>query len=287
MNNELKKLIIKGMLFVTLLLLLFAFTNTHFMNTNNQKEHIHHKENLFNSFIAKNSSIDYLFIGDSHTVSGIVASEIKSNSFNYGVPSESFTDTYFRLRDTLKKNITIKAIVLEVDYSMGHIDIYPAKMHFYKKYILLSDLMKSNKSDKASIIAKYYIPFAGEINTYYMNPRGNIFDRHGTKTREHPPKKISLTEIPNRPYSNTDYLDEIIELCEKKNIDLIFLMYPLYYKNTENHIYYENMYEKLNGTYLLDYTNLFINNSELFTDNKHLSLDGAQKLTAVLNGDLH
>lgn len=89
-----------------------------------------------------------------------------------------------------------------------------------------------------------------------------------------------------------EYLDRIVDLCEKKGVDLIFTMIPYIYNETEVKI--DNWltdYAQEHGIPYISYigaaaSELCLDYETDFSDNGHLNFYGAQKVTMHLSGVL-
>ena len=89
-----------------------------------------------------------------------------------------------------------------------------------------------------------------------------------------------------------EYLDKIVALCEKKDVDLIFTMIPYLYNETEVKI--DNWLEDYARQHEIPYLSyigeeaqeLDLDYQTDFRDNGHLNLYGAQKVTMNLSAFL-
>ena len=75
------------------------------------------QERAYRSLMGE-GEIKYLFLGDSHTINGIIPALIdpQKRSFNYGVTGESIVETYYKLKHILKKERrAIDTVVLPAD----------------------------------------------------------------------------------------------------------------------------------------------------------------------------
>ena len=87
----------------------------------------------------------------------------------------------------------------------------------------------------------------------------------------------------------TSSLQDIIVLCDKNNIELIGIKYPLsneYLSAMNNKSFYADKLFKLNNLRVIDLKNIFSNNDNYFYDQDHLNERGSKEFMKVLSKEL-
>ena len=240
---------------------------------------------------SKNNNIDILLLGNSHLYSGInpknLSSTLGVNAFILASPGTSISDTYYGLKEALKKSDP-KLVVIET-FGINEFNQYNLKEG------ALSDQFKSFNARKDFFIKMASTPLLFKSDNYFY-AWSNTLRNHDfifkdtlqlSKNRaiinKRPKKDNKLylgrfvrfqsglennilakydtlgAPVKGSEYSYSKYAEgyvrEIVELCEEKDIELIFLTLPMYYKHIEN---YRVWNEKLNEI-INKYSNKWLN----------------------------
>ena len=262
--------------------------------------------NIVATFILGNSSyykieshINEVYVGDSHIRQSVVDS-LLINGQNIALNSESFYFTYYRLKKIFESKNNIKTVYLGFSYHSLS-DYYDERI--YGKF--------SN-----SISPKYFylLPFSEQVKIFYYNREHNYLKKIiknsikpilnnsnfggysnnfvNTKSRKSSiEKRINFQYYTDKNLNefskiNLRYLEKIIALSKKHKFDLIIIKTPLdsYYKS-KIPIEYINKYDDTIKKYnlnLIDFENLFIEESLFIPDGDHLSRIGSIKMTKEL-----
>lgn len=132
-----------------------------------------------------------------------------------------------------------------------------------------------------------YFKFRSDTNTYekgYLPLAGSSEDLDSMAF----PDQVMLLEP--QIYQS---LDSVIELCKQRNINLIFVFSPIYYRDFNS---IKNKYQLLqnfkkvadkNGIRYFDYSNVpMCYNKELFKDSRHLNEKGSTEFSGMVAKDL-
>lgn len=281
MQTFLKNIItfIAGLLLINFLMYFFLF-----------------KPAIFDKYIFNKNSIkeyNLFLLSDSH---GAYIAEIPSENriFNFSNTAENYLDMYLKI-NYLTSFLTEKdTILLAIDnhnlssYRSGfgrinenilYVDdfsgIEPAAIesNFYfkpiTKFIPLLD-----PTYNRSILKYLYHQFTESKNV-------TSYSRLSSKGKEAASKKRYNLQFDNKSVSTqqTDYLEKIIELCEKKKITLIGLKFPIsldYWKIMgENDFGIKELWLSHNLK-IIDLHDMFFANDEYFYDQDHLNVKGGK-----------
>jgi hypothetical protein len=245
-----------------------------------------------------NSSPKHLILGHSHPACAFNDSLIE-NTVNLSNPGESYFYTYFKAKQLIEDNPSIKVIFIEftnnqINESMDNWiwgeafmnDRYPK----YSPFIEYNDKMilaRNNFYDFSASISLSLKENSGRLLTQNYNYSKKIggyryLDRNKTDSlvKAVPDdnsylKKIKISE------RNLEYLSKTIQLCQEQNKKVILIRSPLhdqYLGYTNEEVYQEIRKKRFNSIEYLDFSNFPLSNSE-FGDLEHLNYKGAEKFS--------
>jgi hypothetical protein len=247
-----------------------------------------------------------LIIGDSHTQSGIDDSKIK-NALNISQSTEHFLYSYNVLNQILNNNSQIDKVILGISFhSFG--EFYDRYIHdedetmvMFPRYFPILDIesirdinkvpLKQGKNIIKNIIKSLFnnatihnYPFVG---SFYKSYGSNLNDSILNTTLQ----RHYFTNVGNEQgYSEyqVKYLNKIVELCSTKNIELIIINTPIYYK-FYNRIpekfvvnYYSMMQQFKNKIHFYDFHSVEFP-QDCYGDADHLNARGAIKLSLLIS----
>lgn len=235
------------------------------------------------------NTIDYLVIGDSEAYASIAPMELWNEygftGYNLGVPGQRLQDTYYLLERSLE-NQSPKVVVLETNSLHRSSGIYD---EFSK---ILDSIAKQNFA-----VYKYH------NNWKNFNDKKNNEENNKKHWRESVLKGFNYTNAANAyvkgeyreksdsiNYINKTpmyYLDKIIELCDNKNIKLIFYTSPspICWKYEKHNGIVD--FTKNNGIPFIDLNlkldELGINwERDTYDKGDHVNFSGAKKVTKYI-----
>jgi hypothetical protein len=252
--------------------------------------HTKKKWDAFHQF-TKHNNVDVLLLGNSHLYTGInpknLSVTLAANSFILASPGTNIADTYYSLKEALE-HTDPKLIVIET-YGINDFDPFSLTKG------ALSDQFKSFNARPSSVGKLTSTPFLFSSNNYgyaWSNTIRNhefIFNdttqlqKNKALIIKKPKKKKNLYlgryvrfqtglsdsilakyDSLGAPVNGSEYLtggsakkyvQKIVDLCENKNIELMFLTLPMYHSHVAN---YSKWSEKL-GEILNPYPNDWIN----------------------------
>ena len=306
MDKGVKKIILKGTIFVIIVALIVLTMNYIYVTIIlNQKtilrSELQYEENL--------GEIEILFMGDSHPANAINTSYFE-NSFNFAGLSESYDQTYFKFRKTVKDNPNLKVVVIPLEfYSFSD---YRANKYVYVwywlKYLGYDDLYKITGKSKLNLYIGSKIPVLGngvelfrlfgEQDTTRIIQGWNLNEGNWSSVKNKNKVAFDRIKIQFKDKYDIDaelfyYFLKIIDLAEEKNIKVVIVKYPLspeyieeiektpfnvesYYKTVDRFV------SKKGNVMILDYHN-FYTDEKLFANPDHLSIYGANVFSKELS----
>ncbi len=230
-----------------------------------------------------------------HFVSPILKGVTGLNTYNCGFGGSDLLFSKIQLHEALKR-YTPRFVVLESSPSSFFIpnaeDTRRMLLPYYKKDTLIyNTLTRKHVFEKVKFVSSIY-PYNSTIaslvkgrfkkNTDSLGgylPVYGAIDTNGLE--QHIGKAYASPELPGEPFS---WLQDIADMCAKKNITLFIVSSPVYKVNG----YHDEMVsrlrrfcEKFEQVYYLDYTRheLTYLKQHLFKDNTHLNAEGARIFT--------
>lgn len=304
-----KKALLKGSIFVIILLIINLSLNSIFIIKTNHREKL--IGGLYNN---TEQPLDVLLLGSSHMNSGInpniMWKQYGITSFNYATGGQPIDVTYYVLKEALKVH---KNPIVVVDlYYLGLTDEFGAEG--YVRSVL--DNLRFSKNKVDAIInctplnqwSNYVFPIFKyhdrwkELtkNDFEFNPESAYFEKgfaagldlYGKESTS----DISTTEMENLPPKSEEYLNKIIDLSKKEGFKLVFTSTPHDYNSTNGTKSWEkdtakmfNKVEeisKINKIPFINYNKLtkemgFDFKTDMFNEG-HLNVSGAEKVTLKL-----
>lgn len=267
------------------------------------------------NFTGEKSKFKIWVIGDSHPLLGFEPKQIEG-SFNWAGTSENYALNYFKIKYLLKGGYKPNHIILSAEYhGFSSQGLSLLKNHelddcYWVSRIALSEFVKDVGDPglcKWWIGARFF-PFAGQyysifssyfrkkeqITTLGFLDTDEIFDSRRNKTKELNDKIKSHT----KGFNMIDpiqvlYLKKIVDLCEANQIRISIIRFPIHpdyhyllSKNADlNKI--DSIYRvTLRRHPLLDFSRLFDQNTNYFSDPDHLNKPGAKVFTAVIRDSI-
>lgn len=244
----------------------------------------------------------YLVVGHSHPECAFNDSLI-DNLVNLSGVGESYLYTYLKTKNILEQNRSIETIFLE--FTNNQIDeimnewiwdenymnyLYPTYSPFFElsdKKLLIENNLKGYLNtlplafrSNASRFLKGNYNYSKNIGGYKYVPSSkndSLFQKANTNIIQK--KEISISK------SNIYYLSKLINLCEKRNLNIYLIRSPLHkmYKGYSN----ENIFLSIKETYFsqveyLDFSKFPLKNSG-FDDYQHLNHEGAEVFSKWFN----
>jgi hypothetical protein len=280
--------------------------------------------NILNTMMDKqfaeyDDTLTYLAMGNSHNC---VNTRILENSFNYGSPSESIIQSYYKLKYILEKSgKKPEYLLLQADLSsFGPKSSERYEYNFYwKKYIDYIELAKTKK-DK-DILLKWmegkFFSYVGnykdvQLSIVYRIKMKNIEMYRGYRPHrdyrnfaDEPDRRKVAWEKANLFLTKEEYFsplvriyfEKLLQLCQDHAVKVIILHIP------ESKEFYEEELKIVPGdklfreadsiaarypvyTRTLDYHDLFFDHPEYFFDPDHLNIKGSDLFTGKLSEDL-
>lgn len=314
------KYIIKSMIFLVLVLSIILIINILYSKFILEKKQIYRQEQVYQDYIKNltKKEINYAFFGDSRPTEEIYP-EFIPNSFNFATIGETAVETYYKVNRVVNiDDIKVNNIILQIDshtlssYAKEDGSNLITDIPLYSKFVSYSDISKirnqsvigvwlegnfpflENGRDFSILIDKPQLP---EIILGGVKKYGNFSEMN--KTEEAYNRYIELykwsIDINN---VSLEYFVKTVELAKEKNINVIFIKYPVSKEYDEaliqNNVSREDHYNKiftevdkvLKNYTILDYYSLFANNSDYFYDSDHLNNIGAENFSKKINEDL-
>jgi hypothetical protein len=281
-----------------------------------KKKQLYEIEQQYQSFIETNHSIEYLFLGASAMHHAIDPREIPG-SFNAGYFSETYIESYFKLRRMLEQDqLNIKVLVLEQDTNslsgyMRLADQIPIEYDswYYSQFMTLKEITTYTENNHLLQFLLTKFPVIGRGYDFSIIARGKTPVYLGWAGLERDfstmDQFLSTKRVTEQfeGYNLQDpvlleHYEKILSLAKTHNITLVLIRLPMSksYQNEllELGIVREDHYAQLdaraqnqNISYqVLDYYDYFINQTDFFADPDHLNVAGTKALTKQVQEDL-
>ena len=261
---------------------------------------------LKKEYLDKNASeINTLILGSSHTFYGLNPEYFSKKTFNAAYVSQSLDLDYKILKTYESKFKNLKTVIIPISYfslfetletdiekwRMKNYVLYydfPIKTDLNNQYEIFNSDIKSNlkKTIKHYFLNKTYITSSNLGWGTNFNSKDKKEFKGEITAKKHTAKNFDLFE------NNLKSLQNIINLCRKKNISIIFITTPThssYYQNL-NQIQLEKTLKTIKNLVLTNsnctHINLMYSNSynnDDFFDADHLNEKGAKKLSLFLD----
>jgi hypothetical protein len=270
-------------------------------------------------FAEFDSTFTYLAMGNSHNC---INTHILENSFNYGSPSESIIQSYYKLKYILEKSGKKPEYLL----LQGDISSFGPKIadryeynFYWKKYIDYIELARI-KNDR-DILLKWtegkFFSYVGnykdiQLSILYRIKMKNIEMYRGYRPHrdfrnfaDEPDRRKVAWGKANLFLSKDEYFspvikvyfEKILQLCQDHGVRVFMLRIPEskdFYEEELKIVPADNLYREVEGIAnrypvfqgTLDYHDLFFDHTEYFFDPDHLNIKGSDLFTTRLALDL-
>lgn len=252
-------------------------------------------------------SIKTLILGSSHSLYGFNPEYFNEKAFNLAHVSQTIDLDYYMLEKYIEELPQLETVVMRLSYTTLHEQIGKTTEAWrLKDYNLYYNLNVSNKLKYQSEILSVKLKNnTSRFKDYYLNDKKMItvdksgwafFDQEHSNekmsvlgfaaARKHKAKDIKLVK------KNVEFLEKIVKLCNKENVNLLLITTPTHkrYRENLNKPQLETVLlagEKMNNKYSnCRYFNLLDNQSFTdvdFYDADHLNRYGAKKLSIIVD----
>jgi len=270
-------------------------------------------------FSEYDGTLTYLTLGNSHNC---INTHILENSFNYGSPSESLIQSYYKLKYILEKSgRKPEYLLLQADISsFGPKSASRFEYNFYwKKYIDYIELarIKSEWDIPGKWLEGKFFSYAGnykdiQLSILYRIKMNNLEMYRGFRPHrdfrnfadEADRQKVAWSKA-NLILSKESYFDpaikvyfgKIMQLCQAHDIKVVLLRIPMseeFFKEELKIVPAEKLYHEVESiayrypVFLrtLDYHDLYFDHPEYFFDPDHLNVKGSDLFTTRFARDL-
>jgi hypothetical protein len=254
------------------------------------------------------NELEILILGSSHTYYGINPVHFSKNTFNAGCSSQSL-DFDLAILNKYQNNLNnLKIIILPVSCFSLFSNLEDRLVKNYALYYEMStnslsinsELLSFNLTINLMRLYRYYIRKDGNINCtklgwgaeYHSKNAKDLQETGKTAAKRHTKNFSKSAQIFDEKLK---ILESFLELCNKRNIKLIFITTPAYYTYRENLDLepLNKMLETINA-FVKEHSNCYYFNwiedmdfvAEDFYDADHLNEIGAEKLTKKLVRDI-
>jgi len=257
---------------------------------------------------------DILVFGSSrashHYVPEILEEQLHMSAYNTGRDGNYLLYNYAVIKSVTKR-YSPKMIILDVNpsalfYRKDDYDRLSTLLPYYNSHPEIRDIVNHrSKYERFKLYSSAY-PYnsltlsvlIGNLEIakkLYVSDKGYLpfYEKMSPLSKETSTKKTK--DNPEEIYSDSidsfkiSALEDIAKICSKKNIPLIFIFSPIYYKSN-NELANSRLSEivKANNVKYLDFSNdtTFIHHPQYFQDESHLNDDGARIFSKKLAGEL-
>lgn len=303
----------KVLLFIFILLSINYGCNLYFFNYTLKSFPEVQKTTAF--WEGKQTHYNRLFAG--HSLSFYAIDDaIISSSFNLSVGGATNVQVYYQLKEILEDDtFKIDTIIVPfggLSFCDFKTEYYNFRSYYWRDYLNYTEIGKDKKEYftylslqlKAKFIpyTEFYSKKLNQLNQPANNRVSSSGDYSALSTQQQiaAVKTRSTTWLTKRNLLDEislKYHEKLIDLCNNKNIVLIFIKYPL---TKEYATAFGNMLEKENisitpfeaalentdNCLLLNYRDLYDDHYELFADPLHLNTKGKEAFSNFLNEEL-
>ncbi|MCK8520573.1 SGNH/GDSL hydrolase family protein [Aquimarina sp. D1M17] len=260
-----------------------------------------------NHFITVKDSVDIVTFGNSRTNHHINPQKLSGSGFNMGADARSiaFCATLIKLLPENKEQLVIVNVdsknVFDPKYS--GIDISPLRIRYHRSKVIKREIdrvfsfdpiqnfywSKGYNGKVLGLFKNYFVPKYDHTTYYgydpiYVNETQREIFRNFLKN----PKRVECKEEYVLSDLYKSYLDEIKAFCTKNNKKLVLITAPFYddvcKKDNQK---MKQVFEEMQFEYY-DFSDVFKENNkiEYWKDDVHLSDEGAQLFSEILNKTL-
>lgn len=314
--NYIKKMIV----FIILLILLILLLNAAYMHFIYSKYQIYGIEKMYNEFFENLNPkiLNFGFFGGSHIVEGVNPAYIP-NSYNFAVPAGNYIKTNFIFRKvTQLDKIKLNAAVFELDphtftYNFEKGNAALDDLPYYSKFFSYSEIAKTRGESIIAIWLEANLPVIGR-GIEFLRPKDSPFSGFyrgwanltNDFSKNENMRKAALGTF-RLQYEDSDriankslqFFIKTLDLAKQENVSIVFIKMPLseeYFEllnenNITNDEYYKFLFDTVESRvgkdyYILNYSNVFINNTDYFGDSDHLNYRGAENISKRIYFDL-
>jgi hypothetical protein len=252
-------------LLVALVIIVGFIDQKGYFNADQKNNHIRKKWASFYNF-TKTKEVDVLILGNSHIITGIdpfvLSNATSSNCFILGNSGTGVIDAWFQLGEALKYTKP-KLVILET-YCINngekpekdvipYLQSFDAQTNVSHKLMCMPQIFKIDNWLEAWSTSirnhSFLLTDTARINYNIKNPKETIprqlnlgrFARFSYGLQDSTLKKYDVLGAPvkGKDYKMSTftkkYLQKIIEMCDERNIPVLFLTVPMYYKHIDNY----------------------------------------------------
>jgi hypothetical protein len=263
-------------------------------------ENIYNKSNDYTiaklRYTLDSTNQDILIFGSSRAMNQFNSVIIEKNTglstYNCGFGGQGLLFSYIQLNESLKR-YTPKIVILDISPNIlldpESSDKLKILLPYYERDTLIYNrLTNNNYREKLKFLSSIYpynstiISLARRYNSQFRDTLKGFIPIDRTIDTTNLDAAISRqfpeTEIPAAKFN---YLDQIVSLCEEKEVPLVLVMCPVYRLNENlerlNNQIIQYCSVKYLNVKLLDYSSneVFYNQKDLFSDNIHLNNSGS------------
>jgi hypothetical protein len=295
---------------------------------NNKNNHTLKKWDAFYDF-TKDHNVDVLLVGSSHLYTGInpknLSSRLGVNSFILASPGTHIGDTYFALKEALE--ITKPTHIIVETYGINEFDPYTLKKGAlsdqFKSFSARKNFwIKLMSTPKLFTSKNYGYAWSNTLRNhdYLLTNYEQIEKNTDKRSRFSRKREVELylgrfvrftkgltdsvlniykekgARVEGKEYVWNDYtekyVNEIVELCNEKDIELIFLTLPMYKDHISNYSIWEIELKKLLAKTKKPWLNLQTSNyhnmfgpesfENTYSSNQHMTYNGSLLATHEL-----
>jgi hypothetical protein len=249
-------------------------------------------------------NINSVVMGNSHSEFAFNDSLIP-NLKNISQSGESYFYTYIKAKQIIKQNPQLEIIFIEftnyaitsvIDEQIWNDKYINFRYPNYSAFMNVNERMLLIKNNLKAVIVATPITLKKQTsrifnNNYnYINVTGGYYhttENYLDSILNNPNylNEVNKKEIKTSAVYNLLYLDKIVALCQKKNIQLYFIRSPLH--NNSLHLENEPLFQKIKRDRFpkikfLDFKDFPLSNIE-FRDTNHLNYMGAKKFSLKFN----
>jgi hypothetical protein len=311
-----RKFAIRLILFISLLVVINVILDWSFkaFSVHNTLNNMMDKQ-----FAEYDDTLKYLAVGNSHNC---INTHILQQSFNYGSPSESFIQSYYKLKYILEKTgKKPEYLILQADLSSFGPKISDRYEYnsYWIKYIDYRELarIKDSKDMLYKWLEGKFFSYVGnykdvQLSILYRIKMGKVEMYHGYRAHrdyhnfaDEPDKQKTAWDKANLILSKEEYFDpairvyfeKILQLCQDHGVKVIMVRMPMTkeFNIEEGKLVPEQKLlsevQAITSKYpnfvrALDYHDLFEDHPDYFFDPDHLNIKGADLFTTRLAEDL-
>ena len=258
-----------------------------------EKSHLMEIDSEFHSWNHE-VPINYLIIGSSHSFG--LQKEYVENAVHFGSWGEEVSRTYYKLKYVLEEsNYQVKNVLMNFDLGLTRRADVSENYFYWIRYVDFLELGREK-----DCLPDYIYKYLKGLLFKYADGEMDIFEyftldesKSGAlRSGDYIPPLNALDTTSNR-FSDEclkkelnqvaiNYLVRLVELCEKHQVNLVLIKFPVtkyfYYKHSacyDPDEYYSVIEEEIQknstGTYIIDFQKLYFDDDSKFRDPHHLS----------------